>query len=171
MEFAVSDHVFHPKHGTGQITGVERFDLIDGFERYYVIEMTDKRLTVRVPIRKSSELGVRPVMSRAKLNGVLDILRGIPNDLPQDFKTRQARVREKLKTGRPIHVAEAVRDLVWRRKLAHLTRADNDLLARGCEMLAAEMALVTGSETEEADQLIMSVLAASMGAKPDLVTA
>ena len=168
MEFSVSDHVVHPKHGTGQITGVERLDLIEGFERYYVIEMTDQRMTVRVPIRMSGELGVRPVMSRTKLDQVLDILRAVPNPLPENYKSRQAWVRQQLKTGQAIPIAEAVRDLVWHRDLDHLTKADGELLTRGQTMLAEEIALVLGCDAAEADQLVTSILAASMETRTDV---
>ena len=167
MEFAVSDRIVHPHHGTGQITGVEHIDLIEGYEQYYVIEMTRNRLILRVPIRKTSELGIRPVMSKIKLDGVLENLRDEPNKLPGDYKLRQAHVREALKSGRVIQIAEAVRDLIWHKKSGRLTRVDFELLDRGREVLAGEMALVIGRETAEADQLIMSILSASIEAKSD----
>ncbi|MEA3334594.1 MAG: CarD family transcriptional regulator [Chloroflexota bacterium] len=171
MDFAIGDHVVHPRLGTGQITGVRSFDLIEGYERYYVIEMKEQRLSVRVPIANAVELGVRPVMSRSKLNRVLDILGSAPDELPENSKARQATVRKKLEMAKAIPLAEAVRDLAWHKEVDHLTKADNDLLNCGRNMLAEEMAIVTGSNTEEADQLIMSELSTFMKENPDLMVA
>ena len=56
MEFSVGDKVVHPGHGCGQIIGLERLDLVEGFERYYVIEFPDKGLTVHVPVPEQSPL-------------------------------------------------------------------------------------------------------------------
>lgn len=167
MELSVGDEVVYPRHGMGRITGMERLDLVEGFERYYVIEIPDKGLTVRVPVRKMDELGLRPVMSRTKLARVLEALRAAPHLLSEDYKKRQAGVRERLGTGAPMHIAEVVRDLTWHERRAHLTRADSDLLAWGREFLSAEMALVTGTEVTDAKQMIDSALSAVVAGEPD----
>jgi CarD family transcriptional regulator len=160
MEFSVGDKVVHPRHGFGQITGLERLDLVEGFEHYYVIEVPDQGLTLHVPVRKMEDLGVRPVMSRAKLSRVLETLRGRPCQLSEGYKQRQDRVRERLETGGPLRIAEVVRDLTWHERRAYLTKADSELLARGRDFLAAEIAVVTNTELIEAKQTIDTALVA-----------
>jgi CarD family transcriptional regulator len=154
MEFSVGDKVVHPRCGFGQVVGLERLDLVDGFERYYAIRIPDQGLTVHVPVRKAVELGVRPVMSRAKLARVLDMLRGKPRLLSEDYKERQAWIRERLEAGSPLRIAEIVRDLTWHERRAHLTKADSDLLARGRQFLSAEIALVTNTDVADAKHAI-----------------
>ncbi len=160
MEFSVGDKVVHPRHGFGQIIRLESLDLVEGFERYYVIEVPDQGLTLHVPVRKMEELGVRPVMSRAKLSRVLETLRGRPHQLSEGYKQRQDRVRERLETGGPLRIAEVVRDLTWHERRAYLTKADSELLARGRDFLAAEIAVVTNTEIVEAKQTIDTALVA-----------
>jgi CarD family transcriptional regulator len=158
MEFSVGEMVVHPRHGFGQVTGLERLDLVEGFERYYVINIPDQGLTVHIPVRKVKELGLRPVMSPAKMARVLKTLRGSPRLLSENYKERQESIRERLETGRPLRVAETVRDLTWHEKRARLTKADLDLLARGRDFLATEIALVTGTEIADARQTIDTAL-------------
>ncbi len=165
MEFSVGDKVVHPHHGPGQITGVEHRELLDGKKRYYVIEIPSMQLTVRVPRHKVDHVGVRPAMSHAKVARVLDTLRSRPGQLPKDHKERQESVWEKIRTSRPILTAEAVRDLTWRSQYAHLTKKDSELLKRGQDYLAAEMALVSDSEVSEASAKIESALAVAMAAR------
>jgi CarD family transcriptional regulator len=158
MQFAVGDKVIHPRFGAGQITGEEHRELVKGFEHYFVIKVEGTGATAYIPIGKMADLGVRPVMSRTKLAQVLDTLRSVPRTLSKDFKQRQERIQEKLGTGEPIPVAEAVRDLTWHRVHKHLTQKDEDLLARGIGLLASEMALATDAEVFDSRETIETAL-------------
>lgn len=158
MEFSVGDKVIHSGHGCGQIVGLEHLDLVAGFENYYLIKFPEKGLTVHVPVRKVEALGVRPVMSHAKLARVMDALRDRPHPLSEDFRERELRIRETLESGRPVRIAEAVRDLTWLKQHGRLTRADTDLLVRGRKLLSAEIALATGADILDAKQSIDAAL-------------
>ena len=162
MEFSIGDQVMHPKHGAGQITGQKHLKIVEGFENYYVIKVGDKGLVVHIPMRKMEELGVRPIMARSKLTRVLDTLRDTPYRLSENFKIRQARVKEKLKTGRPLEIAEVVRDLTWRKHRASLSAADARLLDRGLDLLSAEIALVTNKEPFDVHKTISNTLTDAM---------
>jgi CarD family transcriptional regulator len=167
MQFSVGDKVMHPQYGPGRITHVQHRELVEGFEHYYVIELSKNGSTLFVPVRKSEELGMRPVMSRAKISRVLETLRAVPDLLSKDFKKRQTRIREKLATARPIKVAEAVRDLTWRRHRKHLTKVDKELLDRGRDILAEEMALASGTDAIYAHQTMDTVLKSAIKGQRD----
>lgn len=167
MEFSVGDKVMYPSRGAGRIVGVEHQELVDGFEHYYVIEIPDGKLTVRVPMRKADDLGVRLVVSQAKLARLLDVLSGTPSRLPKDFKKRQEQVEEKLKTGEATQIAEVVRDLTWRERLVYLTRRDAYLLDQGREFLAAEIAMVTDTGVADVNETIDMALATAVVTEPD----
>ena len=104
-------------------------------------------------------------MSQAKLARVLDTLRGRPRSLSEDYRERQAGIRERLEAGSPLRIAEIVRDLTWHERREHLTKADSDLLARGRDFLSAEIAVVTGTGAVDARQTINDAL---MAAKADV---
>lgn len=162
MQYSIGDKVMHTKIGAGQISGVEHRELVKGFEHYYVIKILSTGATVYVPMHKMEELGVRPVMSGAKLAQVLATLGGVPRQLSKDFKERQERIRQKLGTGGVIPIAEAVRDLSWRRQHANLTKRDEDLLNRGRELLATEMAVATDTPVTHAHEAIDAALETAM---------
>jgi CarD family transcriptional regulator len=167
MEFSIGDKVVHPRHGFGRIVDIKSLDIVEGFERYYVIEIHDQGLTVNVPVRQIDFLGVRPVMSRAKMARVLATLRSRPSQLSEDYKERQALIKEKLETGGPLRIAEILRDLTWLERSARLTAADSALLARGRDFLAAEIAVVTGTEVASAKQAIDTALQDATASQPD----
>jgi CarD family transcriptional regulator len=158
MQFAVGDKVVHPHHGPGQITAIEHKEFMHGMEYYYVIDIPTQGLTLHIPKHRMEEIGVRLAMPQTQFDGVLDILRSKPDQLPQDHKERQEQILEKLKTGQPSELAEAVRDLAWYQKLSHLTKRDTDYMDRGRKLLAAEMALVANTEIADANETIESTL-------------
>lgn len=164
MEFSVGDRVVHPHHGPGRIVGIERKDLLDGPKRYYVIQVPAHGLTVQIPVQRVGQVGVRPAIPPSKLPKVLKKLRSKPRNLPDDFKERQEQIGEQLQSGRVMQVAGVVRDLSWHRDRAHLTKRDTDLLKQGQDMLAAEMALVSGSDISETSDLIAATVAAALAA-------
>jgi CarD family transcriptional regulator len=162
MEFSVGDKVIHPGLGAGRITRVEERELLQVSEQYYVIEIPGKGSTVYIPVSRIDDLGLRPAMSKAKLARVLATLRGTPGELPQDPKERREQVQEKLKPTHPMLIAELVRDLTWLRHTAHLTKKDQDLLSRGRDFLAGEIALIKDGEVSEAEREIDDALATAM---------
>ncbi len=165
MQFSVGDKVVHPHHGPGQVVGVERKQLVDKAQRYYVIQIPIQELTVYVPRAKLDAVGVRPAMSRAKLSVVLDTLRSQPRRLPLDYKERQEQVWERLRPGRVLQVARVVRDLFWHREREHLTKKDSDYFDQARQRLAAELALVSDTEFSDAEQLINDQLALGLAAR------
>jgi CarD family transcriptional regulator len=78
--------------------------------------------------------------------------------LSDDYKKRQKRVQEKLKTGDVIKVAEVVRDLSFLKREDHLTSFDTKLFERAQQFLACEVALVEGVQVNEAAQMISEIL-------------
>lgn len=160
MQFSIDDKVVHPMHGPGRITSVRHQELVKGFKHYYVVEtLGNKELTVFVPVRTVDEIGMRPVMGRDELTRVWDTLGSVPQELPDDYRERQGAIREKLRTGYPVKIAEVLRDLTWHRGLDHLTEADLRLLDRGRELLAGEVALVIATEVGQANDAIDAALA------------
>ncbi len=158
MEFSVGDKVVHPHHGPGRIARIERKEFLDDAKHYYVIEIPSQGLTVYVPQRRAQAIGVRPAMRPATQQSVLSTLRSRPRRLPEDYRVRQEAVEEKLVSSEPLRIARVVRDLVGHRRRAHLTRRDTDLLNRGIDLLATEIALVTDQEIDRVSGTIKSVL-------------
>jgi RNA polymerase-interacting CarD/CdnL/TRCF family regulator len=61
-----------------------------------------------------------------------------------------------------MQLARVVRNLSWHRHRAYLTRTDYALLRQGRDLLAAEMALVSGDDLSATNQLIEAIVAAAM---------
>ena len=162
MQFSVGDKVVHPHYGPGSVTSVEQREFLDGTKRYYVIEIPGQGMTLYLPVGRADEMGIRMAMSQSRFSRVLSMLGSRPRSLPDDYRERQEQIDAQLKTGRVMQLARVVRDLTWHRQRAHLTKKDGDYLKQGRDLLAAEMALVSGKDISEASDLIEATMTAAV---------
>jgi CarD family transcriptional regulator len=153
MVFKTGDAVFHPVRGAGLVTGIKNRKWDGKERRYYMIELLGHPGTrVMVPTSTAQEIGLRHAMSQTKLKKVWRVLRGDPQKLPKDHKDRYAVIEEKLHTGDAFEVAEAVRDMAWRRKQeGKLTTRGKRIYDEAVMLLAGEIAAVQEIEMEEAE--------------------
>lgn len=173
MDYTVGLPVVHPTHGAGRIIEEVEQELVAGFKSYVVIEFITKKLTMRVPKRKVEALGIRQVMSENRMLRVMEALRTPPGDsLAQDFKERRTQVENLLRTGLPLKIAEAVRELTWRHNDTHLTKADSRYLDQGRRLLISEISLATDWDMKETTQRIDQALdvAMAIGRPVDLLS-
>ena len=156
--FDIGDKVVHPTHGAGQVTGIEKQDLLEQYQRYYVIDLAVDGRTLMIPVSNAEEIGLRSVSREAVLSKVWRTLSRTGEVLSDDYKKRQERIQEKLKTGDVIKVAEVIRDLSTLKREDHLTSFDTKLLERAQQFLASEVALVEEVQVSEAERMIYETL-------------
>jgi len=151
--FKTGDAVFHPVRGAGVVTGIQDRKWDGEKRRYYTIELLGHPGTrVMVPESTAKKIGLRHAMSQANLKKVWHVLRGDPHKLPKDHKDRYAVIEEKLHTGDTFEVAEAVRDMAWRRKrVGKWTTRGKRIYEQAVMLLAGEIAAVQEIEVKEAE--------------------
>jgi len=156
--FAIGDKVVHPTHGAGQVMGIKKQDLLEQYHRYYVIDLAVDDRTLMIPVSNAKEIGLRSISQKAVLSQVWNTLVATAETLPDDYRKRQERIQEKLKTGDAIKVAEVIRDLSALKHEDHLTSFDTKLFERAQQFLASEVALVEGVQVGKAEQMISETL-------------
>jgi len=156
--FDIGDKVVHPTHGAGLVKGIKEQDLLEQFHRYYVIDLAVDDRTLMIPVSNAEEIGLRSISQKPVLSQVWHTLDATAETLSDDYKKRQKRIQEKLKTGNAIKVAEVIRDLSALKREDHLTSFDTKLLERAQQFLASEVALVEGVQVGKAEQMIYDTL-------------
>jgi len=150
--FHVGDAVVHPIRGAGIVTDIEELERQEGDKSYYRIKLLAKPGTkVMVPVNAAEEHGVREVISTVKLEHVWSVLTESPEKLPQHYKKRRRVIKERLRTGDILTIAETLRDLAWRRqRKGSLNYRDRLLYQKGTNLLAGEIAAAQEIDLEEA---------------------
>jgi len=163
MDYTIGQRIIHPAHGVGQITAIQREELVTGYQRYYVIRFANKQLLVRIPFKRVPDLGLRRIMSKEKAQQVLNVLRALPRQLPSDHKKRQQQVQDLIFSGYPLKIAQAVRELTWhRRRKKRLLLEERRLLDEGRNLLVQEMALALDDPDGKVSQAVDAALATAV---------
>jgi CarD family transcriptional regulator len=158
--FSVGDEVVHRVHGAGIITDKKEMQITETSNRYLVIDidMPESDSTLMVPTDEA-EQRLRPVCKMMTLRHLLtDILTGQPNKLPKDYKKRQERINNKLKSGEISKWIEVVRDLTYRREQGRRSKIDRRLLKRARHLVAGELAMAQGIEPEKAESRLTFIV-------------
>jgi CarD family transcriptional regulator len=168
MVFKTGDAVFHPARGAGVVTGIKDREWNGEERQYYMIDLLGQPGTsVMVLASKADALGLRHAVSRKKLKKVWGVLRDDPKKLPKDHKDRYAVIEEKLHTGDTFEVAEAVRDMAWRRiQEGKLTTKGKRIYEAAVTLLAGEIAAVQEIEMEEAEEQVYASLQEHLAPAP-----
>ncbi len=164
MTFQVGETVVHPNYGAGVITEIRERHSLGASKRYYSIELLgDPETTVMVSLDNEEKVGLRQPIPKTRLSHLWRILRAEPQVLPDEHKKRYAVIEDKLQDGDVFQIAEAVRDLSWRREeRRQLTIVGKRLYETGLGFLASELAGVQGSDVEAAEAQIAESLEASI---------
>ena len=64
IEFKIGEIVVYPKHGVGEIIKIENMEIASIKTKFYVVKMEQSKLTIRVPIEKQNEVGLRKISSK-----------------------------------------------------------------------------------------------------------
>ena len=74
-DFKIGEIVVYPKHGVGEIVRIESMALSNIKSKFYVVKMEQAKLTIRVPLEKKQEVGLRKISSKKKIEEVYSILK------------------------------------------------------------------------------------------------
>ena len=74
IEFNIGETVVYPKHGVGEIISIESMEISSIKTKFYVVKMEQAKLTIRVPLDKQEEVGLRKISSKKIIEEVFDIL-------------------------------------------------------------------------------------------------
>ncbi len=76
LAFSVGDFVVYPTHGVGEVLDIATEE-ISGFElKLFVIGFAAEKMTLRVPVGKTEESGLRKVSSKEKMATATNTLKG-----------------------------------------------------------------------------------------------
>ena len=162
--FHIGDAVIHPDYGPGRVIDIEQVSCLGAGKRYYEIELFDGTDThVWEPVPAAKEVGLRSPVPQARLQQMWRALSARPELLPEDHKERYAQINLKLHSGDPIQLAEALRDLAWRRwQKGKLTQGGKNLYERTIKKLAGELAIILDKGMQAAQAQISQRLNANL---------
>ena len=157
-EFKLGEIVVYPKHGVGEIKKIELLEVESIKTKFYVIQMEQGKLTIRVPLDKLKEVGLRKIASKKILNEIFAILKLKPKIRRIMWSRRAQEYEAKIFSGDPIKIAEVIRDLYRKNSQPEQSYSERQMFQIALERLAREIAAIEKTDYFAATEKIENTL-------------
>ena len=151
--FNVGDKIVYPMHGAGTIHAIEKKNILNEEQDYYIISMPGE-VKVMVPTQKAEEIGVRNIIDKNDVTKVLNILEEDETEMSDNWNKRYRDNMDKMKSGDIYEVADVVRNLSFKQKEKGLSTGEKKMLNNAKQILVSELVLAEHASQEEVEQLV-----------------
>ena len=157
-EFKIGEIVVYPKHGVGEIIKIESMELANIKTKFYIVKMEQARLTIRVPLEKQKEVGLRKISSKKIIDDVFNVLKLKPKIRRIMWSRRAQEYDTKIYSGDPVKIAEVIRDLFRKNSQPEQSYSERQMFQVALERLAREVAAVEKTDYFQATEKIENTL-------------
>jgi CarD family transcriptional regulator len=169
-EFLPKQYVVYPSHGIGQILEIEKKEIAGQMLTMYVIEFEKEKMTLRVPIEKTKEIGVRKVSTKNQLKDIFEILTGKAKIRRTMWSRRAQEYEAKINSGDIKLLTEVVRDLFRSDSQPEQSYSERQLYEAARERLSREVAVIEKTDEQKAIEKMETILNNSNGRNEELST-
>ena len=144
------DYVVYPTHGVGKVLGIEDQEIAGQKLELIIIEFDKDRMTLRVPVAKVDQSGLRKLSSPDQMKSALKTLQGKSRVRRTMWSRRAQEYEAKINSGDPVAIAEVVRDLFRNANQPDQSYSERQLYQAALDRLARELAAVEDTDEEQA---------------------
>ena len=125
---------------------------------FYVVKMEQAKLTIRVPLDKQDEVGLRKISTKKIIDEIYEILKLKPKVRRIMWSRRAQEYDTKIYSGDPIKIAEVVRDLFRKNSQPEQSYSERQMFQIALERLAREVAAVEKTDYFQTTEKIETIL-------------
>jgi len=156
--FSEGDMAVYPAHGVGVIKSIEMQTVAGIDQSFYVLEILENRMRIMIPTISSETVGLRAIVDKSEVSGVLDILADRTVELgTQTWNRRYRDYMEKIKTGSVHEVAAVLRDLFLLSVDKDLSYGERKMLDTAKGLLVKELSLAQKTEESAVSETIEAI--------------
>ena len=157
-EFNIGDTLVYPKHGVGEVIAIESMEIASIKTKFYVVKMEQSKLTIRVPLDKKEQVGLRKISSKKVIDEIFNVLKLKPKIRRIMWSRRAQEYETKIFSGDPIKISEVVRDLFRKNSQPEQSYSERQMFQVALERLAREVAAVQKTDYFQATEKIENIL-------------
>lgn len=158
LEFEAGDFVVYPAHGVGRVEGIETYSVAGMEVQLYAITFEKERMTLKVPVAKAKNAGLRRLSSKDRIKTALETLQGRSRVRRTMWSRRAQEYEAKINSGDPVSIAEVVRDLYRGADQSDQSYSERQIYQAALERLARELAAVEAIDEFKATERLEQVL-------------
>ncbi len=159
--FEAGDYVVYPTHGVGRVQVIETQDISGHTLDLIVIKFEKDRMTLRVPVAKAEDSGLRKLSSRKLMDSALATLKGRSRVKRTMWSRRAQEYEAKINSGDPVSIAEVVRDLHRGADQPDQSYSERQMYQAALDRLARELAAVEKIDEDAAALKLEELLTAA----------
>lgn len=156
--FQIGDKIVYPMNGAGVIEAIEEKEILGTTRQYCVIRILSKDMQVMLPMDQLQKSGIRYIVDKGTLDGILLEFQNGESDTSLSWKQRYTMNMEKMKNGNLQDSAEVVRDLLRRNKERALNASEKQMLDNARKMMISEVALVQNVSEHQATEFLQDTI-------------
>lgn len=156
--YCVGDKIVYPMYGAGVIEEIEERVVESEVESYYVINIPNGNLKIKLSAKKADFMGLRNVCEDGSVISAIREVSGMPIITPDNWNLRYKENLQKIRTGKLLEVAEVVRNLYIREKDRGLSGAEKKMLNNARNILISEIVYSSNINKDAAEDLLIKSL-------------
>jgi CarD family transcriptional regulator len=160
LEFNATEYIVYPAHGVGQILSIEEQTVAGASLEFFVIFFAKSKMTLRVPVRKAANVGMRKPSDLSAVQGAKQILSETPRKVRGNWSRLAQEYGSKINSGDIVAIAEVARDL-FRPGDSGQSFSERQLYVSALDRLCGEIALVNGISEKQAVEELEGLLKTS----------
>ncbi|MBL8575367.1 MAG: CarD family transcriptional regulator [Hyphomicrobiaceae bacterium] len=152
--FKAGEAIVYPAHGVGRIQAIEEQEIAGYKLELFVVFFEKDKMTLRVPVAKTTQVGMRKLSDAAAIKKALDTVKGRARIKRTMWSRRAQEYEAKINSGDLVAIAEVVRDLFRADSQPEQSYSERQLYEAALDRMAREVAAVSEiSETEAIRQI------------------
>ncbi len=158
MTFTIGEKVVYPNYGVGVIENISMRSFGSLMERFYLLRLSAKCMTVMVPFSHVDHVGLRRITKNGDLARVLMFLSHGKCLRCSDWKNRFKENTEKMRSGNLPEVAEVLKCLLLQQVDKPLSFREKKMLDRARHMLVTELSISRSISVMESEETLGKAL-------------
>lgn len=157
--FNSGDFVVYPAHGVGKIADIAKQKIAGSELELIVVNFDKDKMTLRIPMAKAENIGLRKISGADTMNDALSVLKGKAKVKKIMWSRRAQEYENKINSGNPVAIAEVVRDLYRSENLAEQSYSERQIYEQALDRLANEVAVCENISSADATKKLLDILA------------
>lgn len=154
VNYKDGDQVVLPPYGVGIVMGTTTRTIAGSNMHYYEVGFPNGTSKAYVPISSPQKAGLRPALSKAEVDEVLERLNNGRMNLPKQWAARHRKVTEILSSGDPYQIAVLASELRRWDIERGLPDLDRQAYSRALRLLAGEISAVLNISQKDAKAMM-----------------
>lgn len=158
LDFKSGDLVVYPAHGVGEITAVDELTVAGEALKVYSIVFRENKMTLRLPVMKAKNAGLRKLTSRDRFKDATKTLLGRAKRSRAMWSRRAQEYEAKINSGDPVAIAEVVRDLHRKEETTEQSYSERQIYQAALGRLARELAAIEKIDEKKAAEKLEAMM-------------